>query len=186
MTAIREPQFVVDAQGNPVAAVVDIQQYEALTEMGEALQSTYKALFDALDVVSKAHDARGAISAGGGLSIEEFFEAIDAAFQRENDENTKRVFSALREVARSLLTEKVLAASRAAAGSSQQHALELFFGHQQTWSDRLAALDAATTYADNLASHHDDASFWMSASEGSLDTIWGNDEDDVYAQLLQE
>ena len=27
--------------------------------------------------------------------------------------------------------------------------------------------------------------FWALASESSLDAIWGNEEDDVYAQLLQ-
>jgi hypothetical protein len=31
----------------------------------------------------------------------------------------------------------------------------------------------------------DDAGFWLEASQTSLDTIWDNNEDDVYAQLLQ-
>lgn len=31
-----------------------------------------------------------------------------------------------------------------------------------------------------------DESFWLSASESSLDSIWGNAEDDVYAELLEE
>ena len=30
----------------------------------------------------------------------------------------------------------------------------------------------------------DDAGFWLQASQTSLDTIWDNPEDDVYAQLL--
>ena len=28
--------------------------------------------------------------------------------------------------------------------------------------------------------------FWLSASESSLDEIWNNDEDDVYAELLKK
>lgn len=28
--------------------------------------------------------------------------------------------------------------------------------------------------------------FWLKTSQVSLDTIWNNDEDDVYAQLLQK
>lgn len=28
--------------------------------------------------------------------------------------------------------------------------------------------------------------FWLKASESSLDTIWDNAEDDVYAKLLEE
>jgi hypothetical protein len=31
----------------------------------------------------------------------------------------------------------------------------------------------------------DEAGFWLEASQTSLDAIWDNDEDDVYAQLLQ-
>lgn len=30
----------------------------------------------------------------------------------------------------------------------------------------------------------DEQTFWSDASGKSLDTIWGNNEDDVYAQLL--
>ena len=32
----------------------------------------------------------------------------------------------------------------------------------------------------------DEAEFWLRASQASLDTIWDNPEDDVYAQLLKE
>jgi predicted DNA-binding antitoxin AbrB/MazE fold protein len=32
----------------------------------------------------------------------------------------------------------------------------------------------------------DEADFWLQASRPSLDTIWNNIEDDVYAQLLKE
>lgn len=31
-----------------------------------------------------------------------------------------------------------------------------------------------------------DESFWLSASEGSLDSVWGSAEDDVYAALLEK
>jgi len=32
----------------------------------------------------------------------------------------------------------------------------------------------------------DDIEFWMSASEDSLDEIWNNKEDDIYAELLTQ
>jgi hypothetical protein len=32
----------------------------------------------------------------------------------------------------------------------------------------------------------DEAEFWLQASQDSLDTVWNNAEDDVYAQLLQK
>jgi hypothetical protein len=30
----------------------------------------------------------------------------------------------------------------------------------------------------------DEADFWLQTAQASLDTVWDNDEDDVYAQLL--
>ncbi|MBD1811219.1 hypothetical protein NDA07_17830 [Microcoleus vaginatus DQ-U2] len=30
---------------------------------------------------------------------------------------------------------------------------------------------------------HEEAEFWLQASQTSLDTVWDNTEDDVYAQL---
>ncbi len=32
----------------------------------------------------------------------------------------------------------------------------------------------------------DDEAFWLSASQVSLDAVWNNTEDDVYAQLLKK
>lgn len=32
----------------------------------------------------------------------------------------------------------------------------------------------------------DEAEFWLETSQVSLDTVWDNAEDDVYAQLLQK
>ncbi|MGH9940927.1 MAG: hypothetical protein ACRD9R_01040 [Pyrinomonadaceae bacterium] len=32
----------------------------------------------------------------------------------------------------------------------------------------------------------DEASFWSAASESSLKAIWDNEEDDVYAELLEK
>jgi hypothetical protein len=32
----------------------------------------------------------------------------------------------------------------------------------------------------------DDSDFWVSISESSLDSIWDNTEDDVYAELLEK
>ena len=31
----------------------------------------------------------------------------------------------------------------------------------------------------------DDSGFWLQAGESSLDSVWDNDEDDVYAELLE-
>ena len=31
----------------------------------------------------------------------------------------------------------------------------------------------------------DEADFWLQASQASLDAVWDNTEDDVYAQLLE-
>ena len=32
----------------------------------------------------------------------------------------------------------------------------------------------------------DESGFWLNASESSLDSIWDNAEDDVYAELLEK
>jgi predicted DNA-binding antitoxin AbrB/MazE fold protein len=32
----------------------------------------------------------------------------------------------------------------------------------------------------------DDPGFWLKASESSLDSVWDNSEDDVYAELLEK
>jgi len=32
----------------------------------------------------------------------------------------------------------------------------------------------------------DDLNFWLGASESSLDSVWDNVEDDVYAELLEK
>jgi predicted DNA-binding antitoxin AbrB/MazE fold protein len=32
----------------------------------------------------------------------------------------------------------------------------------------------------------EESDFWLEASQASLDTIWANPEDDVYARLLKE
>lgn len=32
----------------------------------------------------------------------------------------------------------------------------------------------------------DESKFWLTASEGSLDSVWDNAEDDVYAELLEK
>jgi hypothetical protein len=38
---------------------------------------------------------------------------------------------------------------------------------------------------NNAPDSDDDARFWQGVSQNSLDPIWGNDEDDVYAELLK-
>jgi len=37
-----------------------------------------------------------------------------------------------------------------------------------------------------LLTSKDEQQFWQGASQISLDTIWDNTEDDIYAQLLKE
>lgn len=32
----------------------------------------------------------------------------------------------------------------------------------------------------------DESEFWLGASESALDSVWGNSEDDVYAELLEK
>jgi hypothetical protein len=32
----------------------------------------------------------------------------------------------------------------------------------------------------------DDAGFWLAASDPSLSEVWGNEEDDIYAELLEK
>lgn len=32
----------------------------------------------------------------------------------------------------------------------------------------------------------DESEFWLQTSQGSLDAVWNNTEDDVYAQLLEK
>ncbi len=36
-----------------------------------------------------------------------------------------------------------------------------------------------------LLPDNDDSQFWVGASKGSLDAIWNNSADDVYAELLK-
>ena len=37
-----------------------------------------------------------------------------------------------------------------------------------------------------LLTEEDEPQFWLSASEASLADVWENDEDNIYAELLQE
>lgn len=37
-----------------------------------------------------------------------------------------------------------------------------------------------------LLTEEDEPQFWLSASETSLAEVWQNDEDNIYAELLQE
>ncbi len=39
---------------------------------------------------------------------------------------------------------------------------------------------------DNIDQLQDEAEFWRQASQTSLDAIWNNTEDDIYAELLQK
>jgi len=180
MTAIREPQFVVDAQGKPVAAMVDIQQYEALTEMGVALHNAQQALVDAIVSMTKAQDQRGVIPTDEAF-VQGFLAAIDEAFRGVNNEHTQAVFRALREAAQNLLTEKVLAASSRAMESSQQ-TLEAFARHQRERQERFDALDSVAPSANKRAGSIIDrlipiqSSGWPKDSEFSREDIYNDDD----------
>jgi hypothetical protein len=45
-------------------------------------------------------------------------------------------------------------------------------------------LSEGTKVLITLFPDDNDADFWLQAAQGSLDAIWDNAEDDVYAQLL--
>jgi hypothetical protein len=49
----------------------------------------------------------------------------------------------------------------------------------------LADLSEATRVLVTLLPD-DEAEFWQQASQPSLDTIWNNAQDDIYAQILQK
>jgi hypothetical protein len=41
-------------------------------------------------------------------------------------------------------------------------------------------------YNQSDRDENDETQFWLQTSQVSLDAVWNNDEDDIYAQLLQE
>jgi predicted DNA-binding antitoxin AbrB/MazE fold protein len=47
-------------------------------------------------------------------------------------------------------------------------------------------LPEGTKVLVTLVSEEGDAAFWQAASQKSLDEVWNNSEDDVYARLLEE
>jgi hypothetical protein len=49
-----------------------------------------------------------------------------------------------------------------------------------------AGLEEGTTVLVTALSGEMDDEFWMRVSQSSLDAIWNNEEDDVYADLLKE
>lgn len=46
-------------------------------------------------------------------------------------------------------------------------------------------LPEGTKVLVTLLPDDDEAGFWLQASQPSMDTVWNNAKDDVYAQLLQ-
>ena len=50
--------------------------------------------------------------------------------------------------------------------------------------EQMDILDGARILVTILPDEED--KFWFDASQVSLDAVWNNEEDDVYAQLLQE
>ena len=48
------------------------------------------------------------------------------------------------------------------------------------------ALPEGTKLLVTFAPSEDDRQFWAAVSQSSLENIWGNEQDDVYAQLLEE
>jgi hypothetical protein len=41
------------------------------------------------------------------------------------------------------------------------------------------------TVVTDAVENREDGQFWAGASQSSLDSVWNNDEDDVYAELLR-
>ena len=48
-----------------------------------------------------------------------------------------------------------------------------------------AALAEGTQMLITVFPHDDDQTFWLGASQSSLDQVWDNNEDEVYAELLK-
>lgn len=49
-----------------------------------------------------------------------------------------------------------------------------------------AVIPEGTKVLVTILTTDNESEFWLKASQVSLDTIWNNTEDDVYAQLLKE
>ncbi len=45
--------------------------------------------------------------------------------------------------------------------------------------------DASDSVERPVDDFSDDDDFWLQASEASLDSIWGNVDDDIYSELLE-
>ena len=184
MVFMREPQFVVDAEGQKVAAVVDMQQYAVLTESEATLRSVRQAIsatLNALEIRADEQSRRGVILTDTS-SVQTFLAVLDAVFRGRNDDSLREEYTAIETAMRQLLAKNSFAAAAAmeAMTIGKSKASDVV-----RESSQMKALDTATSSADPspLAS---EAAFWMDASQEALATVWGNDEDDVYAQLLQE
>ena len=183
MVFMREPQFVVDAEGQKVAAVVDMQQYAVLTESEATLRSVRQAIsatLNALEIRADEQSRRGVILTDTS-SVQTFLAVLDAVFRGRNDDSLREEYTAIETAMRQLLAKNSFAAAAMEAMTiGKSKASDVV-----RESSQMKALDTATSSADPspLAS---EAAFWMDASQEALATVWGNDEDDVYAQLLQE
>lgn len=187
MVFMREPQFVVDAEGQKVAAVVDMQQYAVLTESEATLRSVRQAIsatLNALEIRADEQSRRGVILTDTS-SVQTFLAVLDAVFRGRNDDSLREEYTAIETAMRQLLTKNSFAAAAAAAAMEAMTIGKSKASDVVRESSQMKALDTATSSADPspLAS---EAAFWMDASQEALATVWGNDEDDVYAQLLQE
>jgi hypothetical protein len=49
-----------------------------------------------------------------------------------------------------------------------------------------ASIPEGTKVLVTVILENTESQFWLKASQPSLDTVWNNTEDDVYAQLLKE
>jgi len=185
MVFMRELQFVIDAEGQKVAAVVDMQQYAALTESEATLRSVREAILatlNALEIRADEQSSRGVIRSDTS-SVQTFLVVLDAVFRGRNDDSLREEYTAIEMAMRQLLAKNSFAAAAGTMDAmtiGKSKASDVVREYSQ-----MKALDRATSSADPspLAS---EAAFWMEASQEALATVWGNDEDDVYAQLLQE
>lgn len=63
--------------------------------------------------------------------------------------------------------------------------LQAHFDGRQILLDEPYELEPNTKLVVSLIDMKDEADFWQAASSASLDDIWDNAEDDVYAELLE-
>lgn len=55
----------------------------------------------------------------------------------------------------------------------------------EIWNE-IEAKKEISTESETIKRRGEESKFWLGASEDSLNEIWNNEEDDVYAELLEK